>query len=78
MLILDPWGISFHAVVVFALGKNFLFNFLHISKCVCQLTVQYVDALDKGQKQTNKDRSDRPSINCKGKLYQEARHSVLQ
>ena len=26
MLILDPWGISFHAVVVFALGKNFLFK----------------------------------------------------
>ena len=52
--------------------------FLLISKCVCQLTVQYVYALDKGQKQTNKDRSDRPSINCKGKLYQEARHSVLQ
>ena len=26
MLILDLWGISFHAVVVFALGKNFLFK----------------------------------------------------
>ena len=26
LLILDPWGISFHAVVVFALGKNFLFK----------------------------------------------------
>ena len=49
--------------------------FLFISKCVCQLTVQYVDTLDQGQKQTNKDRSDRPSINCKGKLYQEARRN---
>ena len=27
MLILDLWGISFHAVVVFALGKNLLFKF---------------------------------------------------
>ena len=26
MLILDLWGISFHAVVVFALGKNLLFK----------------------------------------------------
>ena len=27
MLILDLWGISFHAVVVFALGKNLLYKF---------------------------------------------------
>ena len=26
MLISDLWGISFHAVVVFGLGKNFLFK----------------------------------------------------
>ena len=26
MLILDLWGISFHAVVVFGLGKNILFK----------------------------------------------------
>ena len=26
MLILDLWGISFHAVVVFALGKKLLFK----------------------------------------------------
>ena len=26
MLILDLWGISFHAVVVFGLGKNLLFK----------------------------------------------------
>ena len=41
MLILDLWGISFHAVVVFGLCKNFLFksalghcvHALHIQKC---------------------------------------------
>ena len=27
LLILDLWGISFHAVVVFTLGKNLLFKF---------------------------------------------------
>ena len=26
MLILDLWGVSFHAVVVFGLGKNLLFK----------------------------------------------------
>ena len=26
LLILDIWGISFHAVVVFGLGKNLLFK----------------------------------------------------
>ena len=26
MLILDLWGISFHAMVVFGLGKNLLFK----------------------------------------------------
>ena len=26
LLILDLWGISFHAVVVFGLGKNLLFK----------------------------------------------------
>ena len=26
MLILDLWGISFHAVIVFGLGKNVLFK----------------------------------------------------
>ena len=26
LLILDLWGISFHGVVVFGLGKNFLFK----------------------------------------------------
>ena len=27
MLILDLWGVSFHAAVVFGLGKDFLFKF---------------------------------------------------
>ena len=26
MLILDLWGVSFHAVIVFGLGKNLLFK----------------------------------------------------
>ena len=26
LLILDPWSVSFHAAVVFGLGKNFLFK----------------------------------------------------
>ena len=33
LLILDLWGISFHAVVVFALGKNLLFRFA-LGHCV--------------------------------------------
>ena len=33
LLILDLLGISFHAVVVFALGKNLLFKFL-LGHCV--------------------------------------------
>ena len=33
MLILDLWGISFHAVVVFGLGKNLLFKSI-LGRCV--------------------------------------------
>ena len=33
MLILDLWGISFHAVVVFGLGKNLLFKSV-LGRCV--------------------------------------------
>ena len=35
LLILDLWGISFHAVVVFGLGKNLLFKSAlgHCDKC---------------------------------------------
>ena len=36
MLILDLLGISFHAVVVFALGKNLLFDFA-LGHCVKDL-----------------------------------------
>ena len=36
MLILDPWGINFHAVVVFGLGKNLIFKSVlgHCVECV--------------------------------------------
>ena len=35
LLILDLWGISFHAVVVFGLGKNLLFKSVlgHCDNC---------------------------------------------
>ena len=33
LLILDLWSISFHAVVVFDLGKDFLFKFI-LRRCV--------------------------------------------
>ena len=33
MLILDLWGISFHAVVVFGLGKNLFFKSI-LGRCV--------------------------------------------
>ena len=33
MLILDLWGISFHAVVVFGLDKNLLFKYI-LGHCV--------------------------------------------
>ena len=35
MLILDLWGVSFHAVVVFGLGKDFLFKSA-LGHCVCK------------------------------------------
>ena len=37
MLILDLWGISFHAVMVFRLGKNLLFKSI-VGRCE-ELTV---------------------------------------
>ena len=37
MLILDLWGISFHAVVVFGLGKNLLFKSI-LGRCDWLLT----------------------------------------
>ena len=33
MLILDLWGVSFHAVIVFGLGKNLLFKSI-VGRCV--------------------------------------------
>ena len=36
MLILDLWGISFHAVVVFGLGKNLLFKSI-LGRCGLEL-----------------------------------------
>ena len=36
MLILDLWGISFHAVVVFGLGKNLLFKSI-LGRCARSL-----------------------------------------
>ena len=35
MLILDLWGISFHTVVVFGLGKNLLFKSI-LGRCAVQ------------------------------------------
>ena len=35
MLILDLWGISFHAVVVFGLGKNLLFKSI-LGRCALE------------------------------------------
>ena len=39
MLILDLWGISFHAVVVFALRKNLLFKSV-LGHCVLSVLEQ--------------------------------------
>ena len=38
MLILDLWGISFHAVVVFGLGKNLLFKSI-LGLCELYITI---------------------------------------
>ena len=38
MLILDLWGISFHAVVVFGLGKNLLFKSI-LGRCVQKMAI---------------------------------------
>ena len=35
MLILDVWGINFHAVIVFGLGKNLLFKYV-LGHCALQ------------------------------------------
>ena len=50
MLILDLWGISFHAVVVFGLGKNLSFKSI-LGRCVMG-TPSNDDELGKMQKVT--------------------------
>ena len=44
MLILDLWGISFHAVIVFCLGKNVLFKSV-LGHCVLILFTIFLAAL---------------------------------
>ena len=48
MLILDLWGICFHAVVVFGLGKNLLFKSI-LGRCVDGFELYSMDSyiLDK-------------------------------
>ena len=41
MLILDLWDISFHAVVVFGLGKNLLFKSI-LGRCACMYDIVMV------------------------------------
>ena len=55
MLILDLWGISFHAVVVFALGKNLVFKSL-LARTLCVAIYLNLDGKDptRRNKQTNK------------------------
>ena len=38
LLILDLWGISFHDVVVFGLGKDFLFKSV-VGHCVIKISI---------------------------------------
>ena len=40
LLILDLWGISFHAVIVFGLGKNLLFKSV-LGHCELLLTTEF-------------------------------------
>ena len=45
MLILDLWGISFHAVVIFGLGKNLLFKYI-LGRCAIQITLSFAQRWD--------------------------------
>ena len=62
MLILDIWGISYHAVVVFALGKNLLFKF---GLRHCAIIDKHLDALSKWKShmQTNTRPTDEDNCN---------------
>ena len=44
MLILDLWGIGFHAVVVFGLGKDFLFKSI-LGRCVTRAVLTEVHTI---------------------------------
>ena len=44
MLILDLWGISFHAVVVIGLGKNLLFKSV-LGRCDMNIYYNYTGEL---------------------------------
>ena len=46
MLILDLWGISFHAVVVFGLGKNILSKSI-LARCALRLHFLWYKSLQK-------------------------------
>ena len=55
MLIFDLWGISFHAMVVFGLGKNLLFySVLGRFVCIVQIKdltgIEFVDYFDERPK----------------------------
>ena len=41
-MILDLWGISFHAVVVFSLGKNLLFKYV-LGHCASYMVPFYLN-----------------------------------
>ena len=44
LLILDLWGIRFHAVVIFGLGKNLLFKFV-LGHCITTMFVNFWNIL---------------------------------
>jgi hypothetical protein len=48
LLILDLWGISFHAVVVFGLGKNLLFKSVlgHCDDCSISFKERFSENFD--------------------------------
>ena len=48
MLISDLWGISFHAVVVFGLGKNLLFKYILELWAKTSVKEEFVNFVKKG------------------------------
>ena len=53
-MILDLWGIGFHAVVVFGLGKDFLFKFI-LGRCVQRPPLCAIFSLEKKVKDILKE-----------------------